>query len=84
MTRNERIHKLANAIKEYRGTYDPRTGKWIWPPKIQKRPAIVKHLRALRERSLPTKAAIAQVADDARAIDGFKTHDEFRNWIKAL
>ena len=83
MTRNERIHKLSNAIKEYRGTFDPRTGKWIWPPKIQKRAVIVKWHRTLREPTAPSRqAAIEQVAKDAAAIDGFKTYDEFRAWIK--
>ena len=84
MTRNERIQKLANAIRAYRGSYNPATGIWSSQPQPARREAILQHLRELRRRSLPNLVANEQVPKDMAAIDGFKTYDEFRNWITKL
>lgn len=73
MTRPERIQKLANAIKEFRGAYDSRTGKWIRTPKPHAITRVYKWLDAL---GLP--------ASDIEKIQGFKTLDEFHVYIRAI
>jgi hypothetical protein len=68
MTRNEKIKKLANAIRAYRGVTSSPAGavktEWIRSPQPHKRPDIVRYLLALGR----TKEQIEQ---DAVAIDGF-------------
>ena len=77
MTRTERINKLANAIKAYRGSYNPETKKWIRPPQPDKRANVIKWLHSLAHHPNVITAEL-------NIIDGFKNHDEFRNWIKKL
>jgi hypothetical protein len=31
LTRNEKIKKLSNSVREFRGAYDPKTGKMVSP-----------------------------------------------------
>ena len=81
MTRTEKINKLSNAIKDYRGVFEAQTGKWIRPPQVHKRSAITKWLLALRRSTLSEKSAREQVCADAKAIDGFRTYEEFNHWI---
>lgn len=77
MTRSERKQKLANAIKQYRGAYDVKSGKWIIAPEIKKRRQIVDWLLKLGRTH-------DQIEADAVAIDGFKTRAEFEAWMEAL
>ena len=84
MTRTERINKLGRAIITYRGSYNTATGKWINAPQIHKRDTIVKHLVALHRPHMSDAALKARITEDARAIDGFKNRDEYRDWIQAL
>lgn len=78
MTRTAKITKLANAIREYRGiTQTPHGAEHpIW-------------------RRAPNPKAIARighwitqlnldVTESVKAIDGFKSFDEFRAWLKGI
>lgn len=47
MTRTERKHKLANAIKDFRGSYHESSGKWIRSPKHSALPRVCKWLQEL-------------------------------------
>jgi hypothetical protein len=76
MTRCERIKKLANAVKAYRGSYNPRTGKWISPPQLHRRDDVVKWLKSLRTEE--------QIWDDLKQIVAFKAISEFDKWIATI
>lgn len=75
MKRHEKLHKLANAIREYRGQYDPKTGIWKHAPRPTVEERMLKWLKILR----PTNWL-----KDSAAIDGFKTFHEFRAWMKKV
>jgi hypothetical protein len=75
MTRTERIRKLANAIREYRGSYDELTKKWIRAPRPDARARCIHWLQKLGIEAVETNMA---------AIDGFKHNDEFQIYIKSL
>lgn len=68
----QKFNKLGNAIREYRGMYDEKTGIWKYPPKPK---AKVRVARWLRE------VGIDEV-DGLSAVDGFKHFNEFRAWMK--
>jgi hypothetical protein len=72
LTREQKKKKLGNAIKEYRGsTVD---GKWVQHPRPAARLRIHHWLEALG----------LDVAGSLTMIDNFKTHQEYRDWIKQL
>ena len=73
MSRNEKISKLTSAIKEYRGSYDSKTKKWIKPPSQK--------ARARVERWL---VELTGSIDDLHKIDAFANFEEFHRWIKTL
>ena len=74
MTRNQRIAKLANAIREYRGRWNPKTKKWVQPPNPSKKSNIV---RWACELGLHAPMVILNA-------DNFATMDEFNRWIKDI
>ena len=65
------------AVMAYRGQNDPKTGKWKVPPDVSQRRTIVNLLFEFGR----TKAQINQ---DARKIDAFKTNSELIDWLKTL
>ena len=75
MSRNQKLKKLGNAIREYRGTYDPYTGKWRRPPKPEKAAGILSWLE-----KLGIKEPIPALAD----IQEFKSFDQMRDWMKQI
>jgi hypothetical protein len=75
MTRTERIRKLANAVKEYRGVFHANSRKWIRAPKPSKRTDIIRWLRALGVTDLQPHLA---------SVDGFKSYAEFESWIRSF
>jgi len=80
MTRSERIKKLANAIKAYRGTTVPAPGgktKWLRAPQLARRSDITRHLLALG-------CSQDEVELDAMMIDSFNQVSQFEAWIKSL
>lgn len=74
MTRNEKLKKLANAIKDFRGAYDASENKWVRPPQPHKGQAVLNWLQKLR----------VDVKTEWRKIISFKTRAEFDAWIKAI
>ena len=74
MTRPEKVAKLGNAIRDYRGAYHPASKVWIKPP--QKHASERVKTCAERLRLDPVKI-LAQA-------DTFKTYDEMRAWISIL
>jgi len=74
MTRPEKIRKLANAVREYRGLYKADTKVWIHPPRPSKLGAVIICLHRLK----------VDVATNVERIDGFKTLGEFNQWIREL
>jgi hypothetical protein len=84
MTRSERINKLGNAIKLYRGIYNSETGKWIRPPQPNKRADVERWLNTLRIGKYYHHPDKEQVVKDLARIDGFKTRTEYAEWIKTI
>lgn len=74
MTRSDRIRKLANAVKEYRGRFHTPTGKWLQPPKPDAKERIVHWLTILN----------LDVESNLKLIDGFKAKTEYEAWIATL
>ena len=79
MNLNEKIRKLANAVKAYRGISDHRpdsSGKihWRTTPKPASQPQVVKWIEKL---GLDPEKTMDQV-------HGFKNLQEFDEWLKAL
>lgn len=74
MSRNEKIGKLARAVRHYRGNYDLQTGKWNQAPQPLK---VVLVKRWLRELKMDEHHAILK-------IDSFQTVQEFDRWLKTL
>lgn len=74
MTRTEKFAKLGNAVRDYRGGYNPETGKWRAPPQPN---AIARVHRWLRALGIEPVTVMEK-------IDGFKTKDEFRAWLQTI
>ena len=78
MTRIQKISKLANAIRAYRGMFRPcRSGSkksWIRNPQPSVRKRIVLWLERLH----------LDVAESLLKIDGFESFDEMRSWLNSL
>ena len=74
MSRDERINKLANAVREYRGVTDARTGAWVQTPKPK---AELRVARWLEELGIDADEGISMIRS-------FKTFTEFRSWLKSL
>ncbi|MCK9587752.1 MAG: hypothetical protein M0Q93_00130 [Terrimicrobiaceae bacterium] len=74
MNRAEKLKKLENAVKEYRGTYHPNTKKWIRPPKVAAKLAIQKYCELL---GIDFEAAIL-------SIDNFQTFAQMRTWFSSI
>lgn len=74
MTRTEKIRKLANAVKDYRGSYSERDGHWIRPPQIN---AIARVRTWLKRLRLPDQESIEK-------INRFRSLAEFHEWLKEL
>lgn len=75
MSRAEKIRKLANAIREYRGLN--RGGQWIQHPRPHKAHSIVKWLDALGHHPELIRA-------EMELIQAFKTLEEFNVWMREL
>lgn len=74
MTRNEKIGKLAWAVREWIGLSDAKTGKFIRPPKPSARKRVV---RWMSELDLDEQASF-------EAIARCKTWADFNAWVKNL
>lgn len=74
MTRTQKIHKLANAIRAYRGVICTSTKKWKEAPDKGKLKSVQQYAGEL---SLNVEYA-------TKLVDGFKTFDEFNAWLREL
>lgn len=79
MTRLDKLKKLSNAVREYRGvTYSPVGSKkveWTHPPRKAELP---------RVRSWLGRLGVVDVDAAVEKIDGFKSYDEYYDWVKGL
>lgn len=74
MTRTEKIKKLSNAIKTWRGSWDNVTGKWVRPSQESAKERVAHWLYQL---GLDVQAELSR-------IEKFPTHVEFHAWLKEL
>lgn len=74
MTRQQKISKLGNAIKDYRGAYVPDSGKWVRAPDRRALDRVTVWLRRLH----------LDVAGSMKFIDEFHSFGEFNKWIGGL
>lgn len=74
MTRTEKITKLSGAIRGYRGSFNPQTGKWIKPPSRNHGLRVITWLERLK---LDLKTSM-------EAINGFTKLSEMDAWLRAL
>jgi len=77
MSRNEKIRKLANAVKDFRGMCHgtpEKHGKWVRPPQPTQMARVVVWLERL---NLP-------VQETLHLIRSMKTWQEFNDWTKTL
>lgn len=75
MTRAEKLRKLGNAVREYRGVYLPHTGKWVRPPNQGKAKNILYWLDRLGVPEADRGWALKDIQE-------FKSYDEFRAWMR--
>lgn len=82
-TRSQRISKLGNAIRRYRGEYRPdqqtkgKPIKWLTPPDLSAVIDIFKWCESLQFIQSDITAAMVK-------IDGFKNHSEMAEFMKGL
>jgi hypothetical protein len=81
MTRTERIRKLANAIKAFKGKTSSPAGavKVVWkiPPQPVKASVVLDHLIKLGFDEARANQKLEQIKQ-------LKTYDEYDKWIKML
>ena len=84
MTRDDKKHKLANAVKEYRGAYNETTKVWLLG-RTSKPSAIVRVNRWLIELfTVHGFTDNAKVADALTLIETCNHWDKFNAWLKNL
>jgi len=74
MSRAEKLSKLRNAIRSYRGLKNTTNGKWMTPPCPGARLSVKKWLDEL---GMPLEETINK-------IDSFKLVSEFNTWLSSL
>lgn len=71
MSRNLKLGKLSNAVRDWRGKYDAQRERWIKPPQPQ---AVQRVARWMVELGMDARATLQKVA-------AFKTYQEFNAWL---
>ncbi len=74
LTRTEKIQKLANAIRGYRGRYDLQTGKWLERPKPTEGRRVVDWLMRLK----------LDVKESIKLIQSFTQYEQLDAWLCSL
>lgn len=74
MTRSQKLSKLANAIRAYRGLYHANNKEWIHRPQSK---------AAARVNTWLERCGY-NVAESRAKIDGFTDLTQFRNWLNLL
>lgn len=80
MNKAEKIRKLGNAVRSYRGRFwnlPEGKIKWVETPQPHKMKRILELLALLQFDQEEQDSAVFR-------IDGFKSIDEFHVWIKAI
>ena len=72
MNRADKTSKLCSAVKDWRGLIDPKTKKWIRPPKPKAQARVA---RWLSELGLDGERELKLIA-------GFARYSDFYAWIK--
>lgn len=86
MNRATVIKKLGNAIRAYKGTRHSINGPFVIQPQKTK----VVQIRELLEKvtystnGCPRFSTKEEIDTAVRQIDGFKTYDDYNNWINKL
>ena len=75
MSRHQKLNKLAAAIREYRGTFNRTTGKWMKAPNPGAIDRVTMWLGRIGQDE-------DKIAESLTAIDGFKELKEFNLWIQ--
>lgn len=75
MTRTEKIKKLSNAVKRYRGSYRSNDKVWIRRPEKAALSSVATCLMRL---------GIPWTLEQQAKVDGFKTLPEFHAWLAEL
>jgi hypothetical protein len=78
LNRDQKIQKLAHAIKDYRGKFVPNPDgsvkKWLTGPKPD---ALKRVVRWCSELSLPVEETLTKVEE-------FKNYAQFNTWIRGI
>jgi hypothetical protein len=74
MSRYEKINKLANAIRRWRGMVNASTGKWHRPPAEKELDKVQNWLVKL---NLPVQETLQELCD-------MTTYDQFEDWLKKI
>ena len=74
MTREQKKNKLGNAVREYRGSYDEKSGEWHRLPKKGAEKRIIRWLEALG----------LEVDVNLDLIDGFEHYNQFLKWMRSI
>jgi len=74
MTRSQKISKLANAVRAYRGLYRADSKQWIQRPQSSAGERVKTWLERLH----------LDVTENLKKIDAFGSLPEFRNWLNSL
>lgn len=79
MTRNEKIRKLANAVKDFRGLYLPPMRRHDKPQCIRPKQdgAMSRVCLWLERLNLPVDETLHQIRS-------FKSYQEFNEWLRTL
>lgn len=90
-TRAERIKKLGNSIRRYRGEYRPslqianKPIQWLTPPDPSEKENILKWLRSLGYSEPQIDGMMLKIGEASLKCDsGFKNHDEFGAFMREL
>ena len=75
MNRNEKLAKLATAVSEWRGAFNPNTGKWTRHPKEKAVFRVAKWLERLGRKDVDGDIALIQT---------FTQYQQFNAWIASL
>ena len=75
MSRDEKIRKLASAVRRWRGVKHPGTGQWVQPPSEKAVFRVAKWLARLGR---------ADVDGDIKTIGDFQTYQQFNAWLGTL
>jgi hypothetical protein len=75
MTRSEKVNKLGNAIRRFRGLFDSSGKKWIHPPDKNEIPRVVRWLVSLKVNN--PRALLKEICE-------FKSVEEFQKFMKQI